>query len=286
MVRRRKSSFFEDAIMVASKLPWWLCLISAAVAWLLLHAMAVSAVSAPKQIGDLSQVMIGQMLRTGAQFGQYLLPLIFVLGAVVSVVTRWRRHELFEGVSKDRTRAAVHDINWKQFEQLVGESFRRQGFSVQENETGGADGGIDLVIRKDNERFLVQCKQWRALKVGVNVIRELYGVMAAEGAAGGFVVTSGLFTAEAKRFAKGRNIQLVDGPKLQQWIQVGRSSTALLDDTPSALRNDSFAPEERSVLCPLCQSAMVRRTAKRGANAGNVFWGCSTYPSCRGIRQG
>ena len=44
-------------------------------------------------------------------------------------------------------------------------------------ETGGqgADGGIDLVLRKGSERFLVQCKQWRAYKVGVNVVRELYG---------------------------------------------------------------------------------------------------------------
>jgi Restriction endonuclease len=47
------------------------------------------------------------------------------------------------------------------------------------------------------ERFLVQCAQWRAFKVGVDVVRELYGVMAAKGAAGGFVVTSGKFTDDA-----------------------------------------------------------------------------------------
>jgi restriction system protein len=45
--------------------------------------------------------------------------------------------------------------------------------------------------------FLVQCKQWKAFKVGVQVVRELYGLMAAHGAAGGFVVTSGRFTDEA-----------------------------------------------------------------------------------------
>jgi restriction system protein len=42
---------------------------------------------------------------------------------------------------------------------------------------GGPDGGVDLVLRKPggngSEKFLVQCKQWRALKVGVDVVREL-----------------------------------------------------------------------------------------------------------------
>lgn len=37
--------------------------------------------------------------------------------------------------------------------------------------------------------------------------------------------------------------------------------------------------------CPKCGNAMVRRTAKSGANAGNSFWGCSQYPGCRGVRN-
>lgn len=35
--------------------------------------------------------------------------------------------------------------------------------------------------------------------------------------------------------------------------------------------------------CPVCSSPMVKRSAKRGANAGNEFWGCPRYPSCKGI---
>lgn len=36
-------------------------------------------------------------------------------------------------------------------------------------------------------------------------------------------------------------------------------------------------------LCPKCGSTMVLRTAKSGANRGGEFWGCSTFPRCRGI---
>ncbi|WP_238984604.1 NERD domain-containing protein [Billgrantia kenyensis] len=37
--------------------------------------------------------------------------------------------------------------------------------------------------------------------------------------------------------------------------------------------------------CPKCGSAMVLRTSKRGANAGNKFWGCSAYPKCREVQD-
>ncbi len=36
--------------------------------------------------------------------------------------------------------------------------------------------------------------------------------------------------------------------------------------------------------CPQCEAAMVRRTARTGAHAGNAFWGCSSYPKCKGTR--
>lgn len=36
-------------------------------------------------------------------------------------------------------------------------------------------------------------------------------------------------------------------------------------------------------LCPRCSSAMVKRTAKGGENAGKEFWGCSNFPKCREI---
>ena len=45
-------------------------------------------------------------------------------------------------------------------------------------------------------------------------------------------------------------------------------------DTTSAGRDPAPA-------CPKCGSSMVMRTAKRGKNIGNQFWGCSTFPDCR-----
>jgi len=36
-------------------------------------------------------------------------------------------------------------------------------------------------------------------------------------------------------------------------------------------------------LCPECSAVMLKRKAKSGASAGQLFWICSTYPKCRGI---
>ena len=37
--------------------------------------------------------------------------------------------------------------------------------------------------------------------------------------------------------------------------------------------------------CPKCGGPMVMRTAKKGANAGNQFWGCKAFPLCKGARS-
>lgn len=46
--------------------------------------------------------------------------------------------------------------------------------------------------------------------------------------------------------------------------------------------------EERSkdeLICPKCGSKLVLRTAKKGTNEGNQFYGCSAFPKCRYIKN-
>jgi restriction system protein len=35
--------------------------------------------------------------------------------------------------------------------------------------------------------------------------------------------------------------------------------------------------------CPKCSGIMVLRTANKGNNIGSAFWGCATFPACRGV---
>ena len=272
---RRKQSPFEDWIEVSSKLPWWVGILLALAAYFWLHNIASSEVTVVAQPGKMGEFAAQTLLKSLALFGQYVLPAAFLLGAAMSAYSRVTRRALHAKVATSPNRDALNDMSWQQFEALVGEAFRRKGYTVTET-ASGADGGIDLVLEKEGETFLVQCKQWKAYKVGVSTVRELYGVMAAKGATGGFVVTSGVFTDEARAFATGRNIELLDGKALHALIR-GVSAPAKATSVAPAVATS--AP-----ICPVCQSAMEKRIAKRGANSGNAFWGCSQYPACKGTR--
>lgn len=281
---RRRTSAVEDFIDILSRLPWWVSLLIAFASWLVLHPIATAPVTPPTALkpGDMSGILTAQLWRTFAMFGQYLIPFCCVLGAIGSIAARHKRKQLFDNV-KTATQPArtIDGLSWQQFEHLIGEAFRRQGYSITETGGSGPDGGVDLILRKNTEKYLVQCKHWRSLKVGVPVVREFFGAMAAEGAVGGYVVTSGQFTAEAKAFAEGRNIKLIDGTGLKRLMARHNPTTPVAEPIQRPTANSPQTATEP--VCPLCKSSMVKRTARKGANAGNLFWGCSAYPKCRGI---
>ena len=277
MAKRRKTGVLEDLFEIAAMLPWWVGLILAVVTYWTLHHYAAAEVSTSVAQGQLGQFVTGQFTKTLASVGQYLIPGALVVGAAASFLGRRKRAALVTDLGGDPSGGTLRSMSWQDFELLVGELFRRRGYTVLETGGGGADGGVDLKLRKDKELFLVQCKQWRAYKVSVSVVRELLGAMVAEGAAGGFVVTSGTFTAEARDFAKGRNVELIDGAGLS--AMVGKVRRSPVTAQPSAGTAESSEP-----LCPVCGRPMVRRVARQGTKAGQAFWGCSSYPQCRGVR--
>ena len=239
---RRKQNLIEDLIEITSKLPWWVGVVLAIAAYIWLHSVATTEVTAVAQPGKMGELVTQTLFNTLASIGQYLLPLAFLVGAAMSAYGRFKRRALHEQVAGNPDRGALNNMSWQQFEALVGEAFRRKGYAVTETGGGGADGGIDLALKKDGETFLVQCKQWKAQKVGVTTVRELYGVMAAEGATGGFVVTSGVFTAEARAFAKGTNIELIDGKALRALIAGVKAPPRFFRDPLSVMTTGAPLP--------------------------------------------
>ena len=275
---RRKQSVFEDLFELTAVVPWWVGVVLALVSYFVLHQVATMTNVYPTNGKGVGHFVGKQMFITFAFYLQYILPVIFLAGSAASAIKRQERGDLHARTADAGTRESLEAMSWREFEQLVGEYFRRKSFSVTETGGGGADGGVDLVVSRGADRYLVQCKQWKARRVGVESVRELYGVIAAKGAAGGYVVTSGDFTDEAKRFAEGREIELIEGDQLVEMIgaQSERDET-IVAPPPNPLpargaREPSTgvttsAPEAPS--CPQCGSPMVLRTARKGANAGS-----------------
>ena len=274
MELREKQGWPKALMGLAMRLPWWLGLALAVISYLGLHHLAQkpAGTALPGQMGGfvLSAVTHGLALA-----GQYLLPLLFGIGALLSAFRRGKAARLHAAAASRAD--ALDAMNWQEFEILVGEYFRREGYSVLDNGGGGADGGVDVVLHGAGGSHLVQCKHWRALRVGVQPVRELYGVMAAHGAAGGFVVTSGDFTEDAVRFADGLSLRLVNGKTLLRGIR------AQAGNGPETTKPADLSTPD----CPVCGAAMVLRQARSGANAGKQFWGCSRYAQdrCRGTRE-
>jgi restriction system protein len=189
-------------------------------------------------------------------------------------------------------------MTWTELESLVAEAYRCRGYAVLETGRRGPDGGVDLVVERDG-KHLVQCKHWKAYRVGVKEVHELFGLVAGEPADGGILVTSGDFTQEARAFAAGKSLQLIDGAQLMELVRsvqvasrgrsaeseatvtgpVATSASTQRTVTPAEGQQPSFEDAERT--CPRCGRAMVVRTARRGVNGGNQFLGCSGYPQCR-----
>ena len=126
---------------------------------------------------------------------------------------------------------------------------------------------IDLDAFGYFAQSLVQCKQWKVQKVGVNVVREMFGVLTASNADRVILICSGKFTQQAIDFASDKPIELLSGNEL----------LSLVKDVQA---EPNIEPLQQAS-CPRCGSELVERQAKRGTNAGNTFLGCSSFPKCR-----
>ena len=265
--------------------PWWMGPPMAFAAYgIVRFALPALFPTAGSTDGDPSAVM-------NRTFAQVMNPLFLklaplVAGAVLliwvmSLAQKAKRGALLRQAGDiDRLKG----ISWHDFELLVGEYYRRRGFKVEERGGSSADGGVDLVLRRDGQTALVQCKHWKAFKVGVKPVRELCGVMSHENATRGILVTSGRFTAEAETFAGQNRIELVSGGALVEMVRSvqGTGQREAAAQPTSSLQHPAL-DSERTPACPRCGGPMKLRTAQRGAHAGSQFWGCSRYPNCSGI---
>jgi superfamily II DNA or RNA helicase len=110
------------------------------------------------------------------------------------------------------------------FEEITKTVFAKIGFINVRTTKRSHDGGIDILGYKrsiggvGSKKVIAQCK--RMPKVGVEVARELLGVLAADQQiAEGFIVTSGAVSSECRAFSErdGR-LSIIEGPLLANYI--------------------------------------------------------------------
>jgi len=128
---------------------------------------------------------------------------------------------------------------------------------------------------------LVQCKQWRVFKVNVKEVRAFFGVMVSEGATRGLFVSTGEYTRDCRAFAEGKPIELLGRAEIERLVRSIQQPGENLWAIKAWLPAFKAAARITTPTCPFCQTVMTLRQGK-----GNTsFWGCPTYPRCRGKRE-
>lgn len=97
-----------------------------------------------------------------------------------------------------------------EFENLVADYFREQGYKVEMTPASG-DTGVDIFL--NDKQYMVQCKNQRA-DVSQPKIRDFFGAMTYYKAERGFFITTAGFTKPAKDFASKTPIELINGEDL------------------------------------------------------------------------
>lgn len=268
---RKPNGCAEELFDLLCVLPWW---VSITLGVVLFAAMRYWLPTISQ--GNIFLEMWGPAMPQFAWLAGFM-----IVPAAMSAFNSFRKRRILD---QQRGIQTIRDLSWKEFEELLGEAFRRQGYYVRENYHSGADGGVDLELERGGRLYLVQCKNWKAAKVGAKIVREMLGLVTARNAQGGIIVTSGEFTVEARTFVANQPIELIEADQLMALI---RSVQGAPSPMPTARKESPARETPASPMpsgnrpCPLCSGTLVRRTAQRGPRAGSAFWGCSSYPRCR-----
>lgn len=107
---------------------------------------------------------------------------------------------------------SIDKLSGRDFERLLAELFRRQGFSVCLTPYCG-DDGCDVVIEKSGRKAVVQAKRAKGT-VGIKAIQQVVASKAKYGAADAYCVTNSRYTSAAKELARVNKVLLWDRDKL------------------------------------------------------------------------
>ncbi len=185
-----------------------------------------------------------------------------------------------QGSAQKLTLVVLQKMDWRRYEIVCLEYFKAKGYKAEFTKTG-ADGGIDIILKKsgnaDKELVTyVQCKAW-SQRVDVKPVRELYGVMAADNIKHGLFMSVSDFTADAEKFAEGKELKLITGSKLLKSIAL------LPKEQQEKITKAGMQGDYKTPSCASCDVKMVLRTSNKAGNLGSQFWGCKNFPRCKFI---
>jgi restriction system protein len=185
-LRMAKNSLF--AILLRS--PWWVSL---------LIALA---------LGLLSFALLPQDLRVvGAVSG-----LPFVVIAFLALRRQWR---LPSAAKVAETHSALSALGWPAFAELLQQSFRRDGYSVEP----GEGGAVDFAIERRGRRMLVCARRWKSARIGMESLRVLQVAREAAEVPDALYIGLGSLTDGARSYAAEHRVVVWQSAELAEALR-------------------------------------------------------------------
>ena len=128
----------------------------------------------------------------------------------------WQNNGRADAIAQKHSAISLSDL---ELEKLAAQVYKKMGYKVQHVGKMG-DHGIDvLLINPNNQKEIVQCKQW-SKPVGEPVLRDLYGAMMHDQAVRGWIWAPRGFSGPAKAWAQGKSIVLVDDAEINRLMGI------------------------------------------------------------------
>ena len=112
-------------------------------------------------------------------------------------------------------------MSGEEFEYFCANLLRANGFEEVELTKKTGDLGVDILAKKDQVTYAVQCK-CHAAKIGNRAVRDVYSGKECYHCMVGAVMTNQVFTDAARRLAEEHNILLWDGAKIEQMFKAAK----------------------------------------------------------------
>lgn len=181
-------------------------------------------------------------------------------------VDTWALFEQTGESSHTQVCSLLSAIDWYQFEKVAAWILELEGWQVERRVGAKADGGADLLARRAGKSAVVQCKYWKHFLITPKTLRELLGTKVNSGFTADYCIlfSQSECTEAAKDFAQTNAILVYVAADVIGYIdRHGR------EQFPELLNPDAKRCPSRDAPMVLCQGH-------------SSFWGCSTYPRCRG----
>ena len=108
MAKERNTSVFEDLFGIAAMLPWWVGTVLAVASYLALRHYASVDMQTDSAPGQMGQRIVGQMTKAPAFYGQFIVPLLFLV--LRPALFETLRPELFRGETRRMSHAVARRI--------------------------------------------------------------------------------------------------------------------------------------------------------------------------------